>query len=131
MFGVKSESATSSSLYKIDLTTKSTTLVKKAIGSLLDYNKLSTDPFGKYIAVMTSKTSFILLGNLHQNQTLDVAGYHKVDKFGIDQIIGIRFYGPNSLVVVGENGFMAGFEIHSGVENKQGKVITSSDLKYV
>jgi hypothetical protein len=65
MFGVKSESATSSSLYKIDLTTKSTTLVKKAIGSLLDYNKLSTDPFGKYIAVMTSKTSFILLGNLH------------------------------------------------------------------
>jgi hypothetical protein len=51
LFGVKASTSTSSNLYKLDLEKKEFNEYRKAIGSLLDYNKLSTDPFGKYLAI--------------------------------------------------------------------------------
>lgn len=43
-----------------------------------------------------------------------------MEKYAIDQITGIRFYGPNHFLIVGMNGIMVGFEITGG-ENSVGK----------
>lgn len=51
LFGVKASTSTSSNLYKLDIEGKKFVEYRKAIGGLLDYNKLSTDPFGKYLAI--------------------------------------------------------------------------------
>lgn len=121
VFGVKAATSTSSNLYKLDIQKKEFTEYRKAIGSLLDYNKLSTDPFGKYLAIQTSKTSFFIVGDL-ETEGRDIGGNIRVEKYAIDYITGIRFYGPYNFVVVGVNGIMVGYEITGGFETKSGKI---------
>ena len=128
IFGVKGSSKSGSNLYKLNVAKKEFTEFRKAIGGLLDYNKLSTDPFGKYLAIQTSKTSFFICGNLDTEAGLDIGGNIRVEKYAIDYITGIRFYGPNNLVVVGVNGIMVGFEITGGFSEEDSK--TSKSVKF-
>jgi len=121
IFGVKSDSRDNSNLYKLDMAKKEFIEFRKSIGSILDYNKLSTDPFGKYLAVLTSKTSFFVIGDIDSDKGADIGGNIRVETYNISEITGIRFFGPNQLVVVGVNGIMVGFNITEGQTTSSGK----------
>lgn len=85
----------------------------------MEYNKLSTDPFGRYLAVMITQTSFSILGDLDSAEGKDIGANIKVEKYNIDQITGIRFYGPNHFVVVGVNGIVLGFMITGNLDSSK------------